>query len=289
VNHSVSAEPAISSNELEFSSQELFELDADPLANDTEDEPNIEHLPDTGRITSGLIKDVRAELGSKLDKLKVPSTTSNKFVTQQKKNKPPLLSKQCRAFSGLILTQVYQDWEMDEKVFDSDDAFTSTSVTAQKLSFDDANKPAKDLLLSPYPDLRVFMNSDGSSELNDMRLSIWASHITRRTKGVDKDHPSVSQWFNFKDVIKPVKTNTINPVANTFERVDGTFMPQQMGPLPPYFFPPHFHPNAPPSQSFYTHGPAAHGYYTHGALLMFASSYQPALSGYGFIEGNWQK
>ncbi|KAJ3871392.1 hypothetical protein F5051DRAFT_446255 [Lentinula edodes] len=86
VNRSVSAEPAISSNELEFSSQELFELDADPLANNTEDDPNIEHLPDTGRITSGLIKDVRAKLGSKLDKWKVPSTISNKFVTQQKKN-----------------------------------------------------------------------------------------------------------------------------------------------------------------------------------------------------------
>ncbi|KAJ3803555.1 hypothetical protein F5876DRAFT_85048 [Lentinula aff. lateritia] len=55
-------------------------------------------------------------------------------------------------------------------------------------------------------------------------------------------------------------------------------MPQQMGPLPPYFFPPHFHPNAPPSQSFYTHSPAPHGYYTHGAPPMFASSYQPVLS-----------
>ncbi|KAJ3871311.1 hypothetical protein F5051DRAFT_446349 [Lentinula edodes] len=185
---------------------------------------------------------------------------------------------------------------MDEKAFYSDDAFTSTSVTAQKLSFDDANKPANDLLLSTYqignnkdyPDLHVFTNSDGSWELNNTRLSIWASHITRRTEGVDKDHPPVSQWFDFKHIIKPVKTNTINPVANPFERVAGTFMPQQMGPLPPYFFPPHFYPNAPPSQSFYTHGPAPqsfythgpapHGYYTHGAPPMFASSYQPALS-----------
>ncbi|KAJ4493423.1 hypothetical protein C8R41DRAFT_867059 [Lentinula lateritia] len=84
MNHSVSAEPAISSNELEFSSQELFELDADPLANNTEDDPNIEQLTDTGRITSGLIKDVHAKLGSKLDKWKVPSTISNKFKNQCK-------------------------------------------------------------------------------------------------------------------------------------------------------------------------------------------------------------
>ncbi|THV02303.1 hypothetical protein K435DRAFT_792661 [Dendrothele bispora CBS 962.96] len=94
---------------------------------------------------------------------------------------------------------------------------TSLSISAQKVSFDDANMPFLQELFkeypvnnSPlYPGLHVYTNSVGTSwELNDTRLSVWATNMARKVDGVDHQTPPRSSWFDFKHRLKPLKTTT---------------------------------------------------------------------------------
>ncbi|KAJ4467504.1 hypothetical protein C8R41DRAFT_871376 [Lentinula lateritia] len=95
--------------------------------------------------------------------------------------------------------------------FSTVEAFTGSSSA----SIDEASKPYLDILCEKYvtgsnllyPGIRVYMNTRGESwELNDTRLSTWASHMARRTPGVDDSHPPNTAWFNGKYILRPFTT-----------------------------------------------------------------------------------
>ncbi|THU81438.1 hypothetical protein K435DRAFT_873343 [Dendrothele bispora CBS 962.96] len=88
------------------------------------------------------------------------------------------------------------------------------SVVSQKMSFDAKNAPIMEDLRKQYgigthvlyPDRRVYTDQNGTSwELNDLRLSVWASHINRNTPGVDVTKPPAANCFDYSQRLKPPK------------------------------------------------------------------------------------
>ncbi|KAK7434018.1 hypothetical protein VKT23_020417 [Stygiomarasmius scandens] len=107
----------------------------------------------------------------------------------------------------------------------------STSVSSQKLSFDAKNAPFMERLYEQYPignnkfypHLHVYTDSKSSSwNLDNVRLSVWASHMARGTDGVDEKNPPRSPCFDFSQRLKlPIKPQASSdsepqPAASSF-------------------------------------------------------------------------
>ncbi|KAJ3832381.1 hypothetical protein F5878DRAFT_666626 [Lentinula raphanica] len=113
------------------------------------------------------------------------------------------------------------DQHFDYSTAEAPDSSLTSTLGAQKASFDEASKPHLQILHETYPvgnkpvfgtNIRVFTNSTGDSwELNDMRLNVWASHMARKTAGVDEHHPPSSTWFDHGNCIKITPTPSVPP------------------------------------------------------------------------------